>query len=98
VTSFVLDLSGEFERLRAELRDELLAELREQLAAEAWPGWLDVPTAAKYMSVSPERVRKLIARNAIPYSQEAPGCRVLIERRALDQHLRHRAGGGLATT
>lgn len=93
--AFVLDLSAEFERLRAELREELLTELRDH-HADSWPGWLDVPTAARYMSVSPERVRKLIAARRLPFSQEGPGCRVLIERRALDDHLRSMQSGGAA--
>jgi excisionase family DNA binding protein len=49
--------------------------------------WLNVDSAAAYMDVSAERVRKLIARRAIAYSQEGPGCRVLLNRRDLDAYL-----------
>jgi hypothetical protein len=37
--TFVLDLTAEFDRLRAELRDEILAELRADQQAETWPEW-----------------------------------------------------------
>jgi hypothetical protein len=49
--------------------------------------WFNVESAAVYMDVSPERVRKLIARRAIVYSQEAPGCRVFLRRADLDAYL-----------
>jgi hypothetical protein len=49
--------------------------------------WFDVKGAAAYMDVSPERVRKLKARHAIAYAQEAPGCRVLFRRADLDDYL-----------
>jgi excisionase family DNA binding protein len=51
---------------------------------EGWPDWMGVETTARYLDVSPERVRKLIAARRIPYSQEAPGCRVFMRRSALD--------------
>ena len=53
-------------------------------AAPAAPEWLSVESAARYLDISPERVRKLIARRAIPYYQDAPGCRVFLRRRELD--------------
>jgi excisionase family DNA binding protein len=55
--------------------------------AERWPEWLSVETAARYLDVSPERVRKLQARGDLPFYQEAPGCRVLFSRRELDDWL-----------
>jgi excisionase family DNA binding protein len=49
-----------------------------------WPEWMSVETAARYLDVSPERVRKLQARGQLPYYQEGPGCRVFFHRRELD--------------
>jgi excisionase family DNA binding protein len=45
---------------------------------------MSVETAARYLDVSPERVRKLQARGVLPYYQEGPGCRVFFNRRELD--------------
>ena len=50
-----------------------------------WPEWLSVETAAAYLDVSPERVRKLQARGELPFYQEGPGCRVLFRRLELDE-------------
>lgn len=55
-----------------------------QLDQEAWPEWMSVERAAKYLDVSPERLRKLQARREIPFHQEAPGCRVFYRRHDLD--------------
>jgi excisionase family DNA binding protein len=90
--TFFLDLSTIAAEIKTALREELLAELRADLDREAWPGWLDVPTAARYLSVSEERIRKLVARHGIPYSQEGPGCRIFFERAALDQWMRSQVG------
>jgi excisionase family DNA binding protein len=62
-----------------------LEHVEHKLEHEAWPEWLSVETAARYLDVSPERLRKLQARREIPYHQEAPGCRVLFRRRDLDE-------------
>lgn len=62
----------------------VLAELARDSGNE-WPAWMSVETAARYLDVSAERVRKLIAARAIPYAQEAPGCRVFLSRAALDE-------------
>jgi excisionase family DNA binding protein len=51
----------------------------------AWPEWMSVPTAARYLDVSEERVRKLKDRGAIRCHQEAPGCRVFFRRSDLDE-------------
>jgi len=37
------------------------------------------------LDVSPERVRKLIARRAIPHYQDGHGCRIFLRRRELDE-------------
>jgi excisionase family DNA binding protein len=49
---------------------------------------MNTSTAARYLDVSPERVRKLQARREIPFAQEAPGCRVSFSRRELDAWMR----------
>lgn len=47
--------------------------------------WFAIESVARYLDVAPERVRKLVARRAIPYYQEGPGCRVHLRRRELDE-------------
>lgn len=47
--------------------------------------WMGVQGAARYLGISQERVRKLVARRAVPYVQEGPGHRVFFSRRALDE-------------
>ncbi len=89
-----IDLTDALARLRTEIVADVLDQVRAERETDPWPGWMDVPTAARYLSVTPGRVRKLIAARRLPYSQEAPGCRVLIERRALDEHLRAMQIGG----
>ena len=66
-------------------RAAAIAVERLQLESQAWPEWLSVETAAKYLDVSPERLRKLQARRQLPYHQEGPGCRVFFSRRELDE-------------
>lgn len=51
----------------------------------AWPEWMSVETAARYLDVSPERVSKLKARGLLPCYQDGPGCRVFFNRRELDE-------------
>ena len=57
------------------------------------PEWLSVESAARYLDVSPERVRKLQSRRELPYYQEAPGARVFFHRLELDEAMArwHRA-------
>ena len=55
-----------------------------QLERDAWPEWMSVEKAAKYLDVSQERLRKLQARREIPFHQEAPGCRIFFRRHDLD--------------
>jgi len=74
--------------LREELREELRAELREAVAelreAESWPAYLSVPEVARYLGVTEERVRKLLASGKLARVQEARGHRVLVARDDLD--------------
>jgi excisionase family DNA binding protein len=51
---------------------------------QAWPEWMAIETAARYLDVSPERVRKLQAQRKLPFHQEGPGCRVFFRRSDLD--------------
>lgn len=53
-----------------------------------WPDWLSVDRSADYLGVSPERVRKLIARHQIPFYREGPGCRTFLHRPELDAWMR----------
>jgi excisionase family DNA binding protein len=52
-----------------------------------WPEWMSVKTAAAYLDVSVERVRKLAARGALPYYQEGPSCRIFFRRDEIDRAL-----------
>ena len=63
--------------------ERVLDELRERDPG-GWPQWMSADTASRYLDVSVERVRKLIARREIPFVQEAPGCRVFLGRHDLD--------------
>jgi excisionase family DNA binding protein len=80
------------ERLTAEVEERVLVRLEQ--AAEPWPGWLSVPTAARYLDVTEERIRKLVARREIPFAQEGPGHRLFFERAALDAWMRSQVLGG----
>lgn len=71
----------------------VLGRLREERNDGAsWPEWMSVETAARYLDASPERVRKLAARGELPFSQEAPGCRVFFRRSELDEAMARRGG------
>jgi hypothetical protein len=81
---FLIDLS---EQLLA-IKQELLTELRTELRADHDRGrWMNARTAAAYLDTTLEGIQKLVARNQIPYSQEAPGCRLLFDRHAIDDWL-----------
>jgi excisionase family DNA binding protein len=83
--TYTVDVTVALEQLRAELRDELRAELRAEAHAATWPRWMSVDTLARYIDASPQRIRKLVARRAIPFVQEAPGCRVFFDRQEIDR-------------
>ncbi len=61
---------------------------REHADGDRWPRFMRIETAAAYSDIPVDSIRKLIARGVIPVLQEGPGCRVLIEREALDAALR----------
>lgn len=89
-----LALTEIVERFREELRAEIRDEVRAEVQAAAWPEWMSITTAARYLDCTPERIRKLVARRAIPFSQDGPGCRIFFSKTDLDQWMR---GGGEAT-
>jgi hypothetical protein len=83
---------------------EAIAERAAQIVVErldvdlqAWPEWMGIETASRYLDISPERLRKLQARRQLPYHQEGPGCRVFFNRHELDTamavHLQRARGG-----
>ena len=84
---FALHLPPELlDGLVEEVTARVLAQLAEREAdGDAWPEWMSVETAARYLDVSEERVRKLKDRREIPHYQEAPGCRVFFRRSDLDE-------------
>jgi excisionase family DNA binding protein len=91
-----LDLTEIIDRLREELREEIRAAVRFEVEAASWPEWMSVETAARYLDVPAERLRKLKDRREIPFHQEGPGCRVFFARRDLDRWMetfRHGARG-----
>ena len=64
---------------------ELVAERLARQDAEPWPEWMSIETAARYLDCTVQRMRKLVARREVPYSQESPGCRVFFHRLELDR-------------
>jgi excisionase family DNA binding protein len=80
-----LDLGGIVDGLREQLRAELRVAVRAEVEAAAWPEWMAIETAARYLDVTVERVRKLHARREIPFYQEGKGCRVFFRRSELDE-------------
>jgi excisionase family DNA binding protein len=50
--------------------------------------WLTVSAAANYAGCTVGRIRKLVERRRLAYSQEAVGCRIFISRSDLDQFIR----------
>jgi excisionase family DNA binding protein len=82
--------------LRITLPEDVIERIAERAAEivldrlderERWPEFMSVETAARYLDVSPERVRKLQARGELPFYQEGPGCRVTFRRQDLDEAL-----------
>lgn len=80
-----LDLPAEAVEEIARLAAEIAAGQLAERAASTWPEWMSVETAARYLDVPVERVRKLKDRLEIPHYQEAPGCRVFFRRTELDE-------------
>lgn len=70
--------------LAERVADVVASRLEERLGSQA-TDWLDVTAAAAHLGCSPERVRKLIARRAIPFHQERPGSRIFLSRKEIDE-------------
>lgn len=80
-----------------ELDGAALAAIAAALPAptEAWPEWMSVQTAARYLDISPERLSKLKQRGTIPHHQEGGrGCRVFFKRVDLDAWMETLRRGG----
>ena len=91
--------------LRLVLDDDQLGKIAERVAeilgsvgpARTEIGYVDVAGAGRYLGVSEERVRKLIAQRSIPFFQEGPGCRITFSLRDLNAWMethRHAPRGG----
>jgi excisionase family DNA binding protein len=80
-------------RVPLELDADALAAIASALnltdtADTAWPMWMSVESAARYLDLSPGALHKLVARDAIPYAQEGPRCRLSFNRHDLDAWMR----------
>jgi excisionase family DNA binding protein len=67
------------------LRAADIAVERLRVELQAWPEWMGIVTAARYLDVSVERLRKLQARRQLPFHQKGRGCRVFFRRSELDE-------------
>jgi hypothetical protein len=83
-TPYLIDLTEQLQRIKHELREELLSDLHTHADRTAWPAHMNIDTCARYLDTTPHRIRKLVARSAIPFSQEGAGCRLSFARRDLD--------------
>jgi excisionase family DNA binding protein len=75
--------------LVAALDDAACERLAERLAPylpspASGDGWLETDAAAAYLSIPRSTLHKLTAERAIPFSQDAPGCKLYFKRSALD--------------
>ena len=91
-------MTGVTEPLTLTIPEALVEQIAEQAAdivlsrlastsGLAASDWLSVSSAANYLDVAEERIRKLIARRQLPFYQEAAGCRILLRRCELDDWL-----------
>jgi len=71
------------EALAAAVSERLLPHFHAN-GPDPWPEWMAIETAARYLNVSPQRLRKQVAQLQIPFHQEDKGCRVLFRRSDLD--------------
>lgn len=72
------------ELIAAAVTRRLLPTLHQTDPGETWPEWMAIGTAARYLDVSPHRLRKQVTQRQIPYHQEDKGCRILFRRSDLD--------------
>jgi excisionase family DNA binding protein len=88
----VSDLSFSLpEAVVEQLVEQVAERVLERLADHDGRGdgreWLNVASAAAYMECSEERLRKLIARRALPYYSEGRGCRISLRRSEVDDYM-----------
>lgn len=84
--SDVLDAGG-LDVLLARLADLVTDRLAERFAAapvESVEHWMDARSAAEYLGVHRDTIRKLAAERAIPVHQDGPGCKLFFRRDELD--------------
>ena len=72
------------EEIVAETAGRVLIELDDRIATTESP-WMNTETAARYLDCSVERIRKLKERRELPYYQDGSRCRVLFNKRDLDE-------------
>lgn len=65
-----------------------VAELEARPAVEPWPEHMSVETAARYLDMTREALRKLVQRRKVAYSQECKGGRLSFARIDLDEFAR----------
>lgn len=76
-----------------QLVDLVAARLADRLEppTPTWPEWMSIETASRYLDCSVERLRKLVARNQIPFHQEGPRTRVFFNRFDIDGWMQGRS-------
>jgi excisionase family DNA binding protein len=74
--------------LDADALDAIATALNSAESTDTWPMWMNVETAARYLDVSVERLRKLKDSGSVPFVQERPGARVFHNRDDLDAWMR----------
>jgi excisionase family DNA binding protein len=79
-----------------ELADRLAPKLAERLVAreQAPDEWLTSKQAAAYLGISVNALHKLTSARAVPFEQDAPGCKAWFRRSSLDAW--REAGGARA--
>jgi excisionase family DNA binding protein len=77
------------ERVASAVVQQLMAGRDQQIG-----DWLDSRTAADYLGVHRDTLRKLAAERTIPAHQDGPGCKLFFKRSDLDRW--RQAGGRVA--
>ena len=77
-----------FDHILGRLADLVVDRLMERTDgqhSEHTSAWLDARTAAEYLGVHRDTLRKLAAQRAIPTHQDGPGCKLYFRRDELDE-------------
>ncbi len=77
----------------ADLVAERLIDRASAGATQASAEWLDARTAAEYLGVHRDTLRKLAAERAVPVHQDGPGCKLYFRRDELDDWRRSSRAG-----